>query len=122
MVTQVWRELLAAGLHAELAAEGWRGLLKRARVTWSIDHSQVGPGYAVPTPAGEQVVALGERHGFRLETTYTGKCAAALQADLLAGQVGPVLLWNTHAATDLSLLARPGWESRLPRRLQRALG
>lgn len=122
MVAQVWRELLGAGLHAELAADGWRGLLRRARVTWSIDHSQVGPGYAVPTPAGERVVALGEKHGFHLETTYTGKCAAALQADLAAGQVGPVLLWNTHAGTDLATLARPGWESRLPRRLQRALG
>lgn len=122
MVSQVWRELLAAGLHAELAVDGWRGLLKRAKVTWSIDYSQIGPGYAVPTPAGERVVALGDQHGFHLETTYTGKCGAALQADLAAGQVGPVLLWNTHAGTDLAALARPGWESRLPRRLQRLLG
>jgi len=122
MVGQVWRELLAAGLHAELAAEGWRGLLRRAKVGWAIDHSQVGPGYAVPTAAGERVVTLASGHGCLLETTYTGKCGAAMQADLAAGQVGPVLLWNTHAGTDLGALARPGWESRLPARLRRALG
>ena len=91
-------------------------------MTWSIDHSQVGPGYAVPTAAGERMVALGDSHGVHLETTYTGKCAAAMQADLAAGQVGPVLLWNTHAGTDLATLARPGWEARLPERLRRALG
>ncbi len=124
MVGQIWRTLVAAGLHRELAAEGWPGLLRRARVTWSIDHSQVGPGYAVPTPAGQRVVELAAGHGFALETTYTGKCAAALQADLLApaaGERGPVLLWNTHAGTDLESLAEPGWQQRLPARLQRAL-
>ena len=32
-----------------------------------------------------------------------------------------MLLWNTHAGTDLATLAVPGWESRLPARLQRLL-
>lgn len=121
MVGLIWAELLRAGLHPELAARGWPDLLNRAQVTWSIDHSQVGPGYAVPTTAGERSVALAHEHGLALETTYTGKCSAALQAEVAAGREGPVLLWNTHAGTDLKPLAAPGWESRLPARLQRVL-
>lgn len=121
MVQQIWLELVRAGLHPELAAGGWRGLLARHRVTWSIDHGQVGQGYAVPTHAGESVVTLAERHGLHLETTYTGKCAAALRADIASGRLqGPVLLWNTHASTDLEALARPGWQTGLPPRLREA--
>jgi D-cysteine desulfhydrase len=123
MVGAIWQELVKAGLHPELAAGGWRGLLKRQGVTWSIDHGQVGPGYAVPTPAGESVVALARPQGLVLETTYTGKCAAALRADIAAGRCqGPVVLWNTHASTDLTTLARPGWQTGLPPRLRRAHG
>jgi 1-aminocyclopropane-1-carboxylate deaminase/D-cysteine desulfhydrase-like pyridoxal-dependent ACC family enzyme len=123
MVGQIWRELRRCGLHPELAAGGWPGLLQRAKVTWSIDHAQVGPGYAVPTAAGAASVALAEGHGLRLETTYTGKCAAALRAELAAGaRQGPVLLWNTHAGTDLAALVRPGWQAGLPARLHASLG
>ena len=119
MVGDIWRELVRAGLHPELAVGGWRGLLQRSRVTWSIDHAQVGPGYAVPTPAGEAMVALAHEHGLVLETTYTGKCTAALRADIAAGRCqGPVLLWNTHAGADLTALARPGWQGELPPRLR----
>mgnify|MGYP002138353428 CR=1 FL=1 len=122
MVGAIWGELVRAGLHPELAAGGWRGLLQRRSVTWSIDHAQVGPGYAVPTAAGAAMVALAEEHGLSLETTYTGKCTAALRGDIAAGRCqGPVLLWNTHASTDLATLARPGWQDALPRRLS-ALG
>ena len=121
MVGQIWAELLRAGLHPELAARGWPDLLSRSQVTWSIDHVQVGPGYAVPTPASERSVALAQAHGLAFETTYTGKCTAALQAEVAGGRAGPVLLWNTHAGTDLATLAVPGWESRLPARLQRLL-
>ena len=71
----------------ELTVGGWRGLLQRSRVTWSIDHGQVGPGYAVPTAAGAAVVSLAQEHGLALETTYTGKCTAALRADVAAGRV-----------------------------------
>lgn len=118
MVGAIWGELVRAGLHPELTVGGWRGLLQRRSVTWSIDHAQVGPGYAVPTAAGEAMVALAREHGLALETTYTGKCTAALRADIAAGRCqGPVLLWNTHASTELAGLARPGWQSGLPRRL-----
>lgn len=121
MVGKIWGTLVEAGLHRELAVDGWPGLLRRAKVSWSIDHSQLGGGYAVPTPAGERSVALAQLHGCMLETTYTGKCAAALQADLADGRAGPVLLWNTHAGTDLGTLATPGWEQKLSARLRGAL-
>lgn len=110
--------LVRAGLRRELAGLGAEGLLARAGVTWSIDHSQVGGGYAVPTAAGEAAVALARDHALALETTYTGKCAAALRSELAAGAVtGPALMWCTHAATDLRPLIRAGWEARLPRGL-----
>lgn len=111
-----------AGLRPELAALGPAGLLARAGVTWSIDHSQVGAGYAVPTPAGEAAVALAAGAGLTLETTYTGKCLAALRRDLAAGAAeGPVLFWDTHGATDLRPHILPGWEERLPAGLRRRL-
>ncbi len=118
MVGQVWQTLVAAGLYQAFAAEGWRALLARTHVTWSIDYSQVGPGYAVPTPAGERSVAQASAGGLLLETTYTGKCVASLQA-ASEPVAGPVLVWNTHAGTDLAALAQPGWEDALPPRLRR---
>ncbi len=103
-------------------AAGLDALLAGAGVTWSIDHGQVGAGYAVPTEAGRAEVERSAGHGLRLETTYTGKCAAALHADLARGEVsGPVLLWNTHAGNDLTPLIEPGWEGRLPPRIRALL-
>lgn len=121
-LSAAFRALVDAGLRSDLAALGPVGLLARAGVTWSMDHAQVGPGYAVPTPAGEAVVALGAAAGLPLETTYTGKCLAALRSDLAAGKVrGPVVFWSTQAATDLRPLIAPGWQERLPARLRRRL-
>ena len=97
-------------------------MTRGAGLTWSIDHGQVGRGYAVPTGAGEDAVALARHHGVRLETTYTGKCAAALRADLQReAPSGPVLLWNTHASNDIARRVTPGWEARLEPRLRRLL-
>lgn len=121
-LTATFRVLAGAGLRGDLAALGPAGLLARAGVTWSMDHAQVGPGYAVPTPAGEAAVALAAGAGLPLETTYTGKCLAALRSDLAAGAVqGPVVFWSTQAATDLRPLIEPGWQERLPDRLRRRL-
>ncbi|MBZ5709098.1 pyridoxal-phosphate dependent enzyme [Nannocystis pusilla] len=119
---QIFAALVRAGLRQDLAALGPAGLLARAGVTWSIDHSQVGSGYAVPTAAGEEAVALAAGGGLSLETTYTGKCLAALRRDLAAGAVaGPVLFWDTHGATDLRPHIVEGWEARLPIALRRRL-
>jgi D-cysteine desulfhydrase len=114
--------LVAAGLRRDLAALGPEALLARAGVTWSMDHAQVGAGYAVPTALGEAAVALAADSGLTLETTYTGKCLAALRADLAAtGRRGPVVFWATHAANDLRPHITPGWQERLPARLGRRL-
>ncbi len=98
------------------------GLLREAGVTWSIDHSQVGPGYAVPTPAGKQAIAAAGRGGMQLETTYTGKCVAAMLHEFEADDVeGPVVFWNTHASNDLRPRVTPGWRDKLPPVLARAI-
>ncbi|HEX7598966.1 MAG TPA: pyridoxal-phosphate dependent enzyme [Polyangia bacterium] len=59
----------------------------------------LGEGYAVPTPASQEAVALAAAHGLHLETTYTGRALAALMADARAGTLSggqTVLFWNTH--------------------------
>ena len=96
-----------------------RDRLREAQVSngveWSIDHAQVGGGYAVPSPAAHDSVAWGSGHGLSFETTYTGKCAAALRSDLARGRArGTVLLWNTHAETDVSRYIEEGWRESLP--------
>ena len=40
--------------------------------------SQLGPGYGAATEAARAAVAAAGAHGLQLETTYTGKCLAAL--------------------------------------------
>ncbi len=89
-------------------------------VRWSIDHSQVGGGYAVPSVASRAAISWGRERGLSLETTYTGKCAAAMLRDLRGGGLdGPTLLWNTHATTDVSQYIEDGWRANLPARIQR---
>jgi 1-aminocyclopropane-1-carboxylate deaminase/D-cysteine desulfhydrase-like pyridoxal-dependent ACC family enzyme len=115
--------LADAGLSRDLVTLGPAGLLARAGVTWSIDHAHVGDGYGVPTTAARAAVVLAaDRGGLTLETTYTGKCLAALRADLAAGAVrGPVLFWLTHAGTAVDSYIKPGWQMHLPIRLRRRL-
>lgn len=111
---QAWRALLHHGLEhpARRAADA----LQTAGVTWSIDHSQVGGGYGVPTAAALQAQALSARHDLVTEPTYTAKCLAAMRAieQQRTGTVRPVLWWNTHAGNDLSEHVEPGWEARAP--------
>ncbi len=57
-----------------------------------------GEDYGIPTPEGEEAVErFGSEEGVYLETTYTGKTAAALLHDLRAGKLDDqtVLYWNT---------------------------
>ena len=84
----------------------------------------VGPGYGAPTAEAEDAVAEAQASGLRLETTYTGKCFAALRARGRAGGLGPgpVLFWNTFNAVDVEASApRPLDAARLPAPLQRRL-
>jgi len=84
---------------------------------------ELGPGYGAPTPAAERAVRVAAEAGLALETTYTGKCLAALLAR--AGEVSPaepVLFWNTYNAVDVAALAPVAPDpARLPPRLRRLL-
>lgn len=57
--------------------------------------SYFGPGYGDSTPAATQAIAAFREHaGLSLESTYSGKAAAAF-LDRLATTSRPVLFWNT---------------------------
>jgi D-cysteine desulfhydrase len=62
--------------------------------------SQLGPGYGAATVAAREAVAAAAARGLEIETTYTGKCLAALieRARSGGGLPGPVLFWNTFNA------------------------
>jgi D-cysteine desulfhydrase family pyridoxal phosphate-dependent enzyme len=56
----------------------------------SIDDTQVGEGYAIPTNAGMAAIGLLARtEAIILDPVYTGKAMAALIADVRAGMFGP---------------------------------
>jgi D-cysteine desulfhydrase len=119
---EVFRALRGCGL--DHPARSVRALLEGAGVDWSIEYEQLGGGYGVPTAAAHEAVAFAEEHGLSLETTYTGKCLAALRSDLEAGIVPDgtnVLFWNSHGANDLSAHVREGWQARLPPAFARRL-
>lgn len=64
-----------------------------------------GEGYGVSTPEAEEAVELFQaKENVQLETTYTGKTAAALLHDLHAGRLDgqTVLYWNTLNSRDFS--------------------
>jgi 1-aminocyclopropane-1-carboxylate deaminase/D-cysteine desulfhydrase-like pyridoxal-dependent ACC family enzyme len=115
MLGMAHRAMVRHGLPAEHAAGGAMGLLRRAGVTWHIDHSQVGGGYGVPTDAATRALEEAAAQGLRLETTYTAKCLAGMRQVLARHPVdGPVLFWNTHASQDLRPHVREGWEAACP--------
>lgn len=91
--------------------------------TFTVVGDQLGRGYALPTKAAADAVELAGRHALALETTYTGKCLAALIADTKADGAAmakqTILFWNTHSSLRL-----PGTEAdaeKLPAALGRAL-
>jgi D-cysteine desulfhydrase len=64
--------------------------------------SQLGPGYGAATAAARAAVAEAAAHGVPLETTYTGKCFAAVLERLRQGRLrGPILFWNTFNGVDV---------------------
>jgi D-cysteine desulfhydrase len=85
---------------------------------------ELGPGYGAPTPAAERAVAIAAEAGLALETTYTGKCLAALLArSREASPDAPYLFWNTYNAVDPAARApHPLDPARLPPRLRRVAG
>lgn len=65
-------------------------------------HNDFGKGYAVPTEAGTQAVAMmAEHEGITLENTYTGKTLAGLARYIKEHgcEDEHVLFWNTYGTT-----------------------
>ena len=63
----------------------------------------VGPGYGAATPEAATAVEMAEAlEGVPLETTYTGKCLAALRQQARLGLAAhrPVLFWNTVSSIE----------------------
>ncbi len=85
---------------------------------------QLGAGYGAATPAAREAVASAAARGLVLETTYTGKCLAAILERARRGALpdGPVLFWNTFNGVDVRAGAphAPGLDQ-LPRRIRRVL-
>ena len=85
----------------------------------------VGAAYGASTPEATEAVALAERlEGLALETTYTGKCLAALGrlASTAPLRPGPVLFWNTVSSIEpLPPGGRLPRVSELPAPVQRAV-
>jgi D-cysteine desulfhydrase len=73
---------------------------------FALIREQLGPGYGAVTPAAREAVGAAADAGLALETTYTGKCLAAIRALAARGALspGPILFWNTFSSVD----PRPG--------------
>lgn len=67
-------------------------------------HDFYGEQYALYSPESVAAVERFRARGIRLEGTYTGKAAAALIHDALAGTLRgkTVLLWNTYNSRDVA--------------------
>jgi D-cysteine desulfhydrase len=68
-----------------------------ARIELSGRH--LGGGYGVPTPAGEAAIREGRDAGLVLDSTYTGKVAAAALASARTDPGRVHLYWHTLSAT-----------------------
>jgi D-cysteine desulfhydrase len=66
---------------------------------FSVDTSELGPGYGVATPSGTAAQACARELGLELDATYSAKCFAALMARARGEALprGPVLFWSTYA-------------------------
>jgi D-cysteine desulfhydrase len=86
--------------------------------------SQLGAGYGAATPAARTAVATAADLGLAIETTYTGKCLAALieRVRSQGAPRGPILFWNTFNAIDVAKSAPAPLDPRaVPRPLRRFL-
>ncbi|MSP24595.1 MAG: pyridoxal-phosphate dependent enzyme [Myxococcales bacterium] len=112
-VTSVWRIVSlahrASCLLASLASDA-RLLVSRRelRQCLELDRSEIGGGYAVETRTGRAAVkAFREHAGIELETTYSGKSAAAFIARMRRRDPGPLLYWSTRTAPLADLARTP---------------
>lgn len=87
-----------------------------------IDPHELGPGYGRGTPAAQEAMERFARHGVQLETTYTGKAAAALlRWCARPGPARTVLFWNTYNGVDIAPLVAQADPQALPPEFHPAL-
>lgn len=110
-----------------------RRLLRRVGARWSarergavrltLDGLELGPGYGVETPAARAACTRFAELGLELETTYTGKAAAAFlrRAGARALRGRRVLFWHTYSSADLGPLLSTADAAALPRPFHAAL-
>ena len=91
LITEVTDDLAAAGVDAPATGASF------GRV--NIRNDQLGEGYAIPTPAGQEAAAIWtDATGLPMSLTYTAKAFAGLVADARAGKLDGLqtLFWNTY--------------------------
>jgi len=101
-------------LYGELEAlVGTRKPMKREN--WHLDLSFVGPGYGVPSKAGNDAIRLLARtEGIFLDPIYTGKAFAGLLALAKSGEIGGrVIFWHTGGLPALFAMP-PATKPRTP--------
>ena len=107
-----WRtNIVAVRVAPILVANRWRvlsparraaTLLRSLGLSFRIPHcafrilNGLGPGYGQPSPAGEAALRLAASHGLALDTTYSAKAFAAIEA--LSGEFRRLVFWHTFAA------------------------
>jgi 1-aminocyclopropane-1-carboxylate deaminase/D-cysteine desulfhydrase-like pyridoxal-dependent ACC family enzyme len=89
----------------------------QARIDLSSSH--LGAGYGVATPAGEAAIREAARSGLVLDSTYTGKVAAAALGDATSDPERVHLYWHTLSATTPAV---PAGAPPLPDAALRLLG
>jgi D-cysteine desulfhydrase len=99
----------ARGLAERLGEPGWafdRATLARGL---EVDGRYLGRGYGHPTPTGIDAIHLfRETAGLELDTTYSGKAAAAA-LDRLRREGGPLVYWSTKSTAPLPAVREADW-------------
>lgn len=79
----------------------------------------IGGGYGLPTTSGREAVACWREHaGHALETTYSGKSAAAVIDMVRHAAPGPILFWSTKSSAAMPPID-PAAIATAPPRMQR---
>jgi D-cysteine desulfhydrase len=94
---------------------------KRPLARLEIDGSELGRGYGHPTPRAKAAKIAFEAAGIALETTYTGKAAAAFLRLARKGEAKRLLFWHTFSSVDLSPRLAGAEAAALPKAFHKVL-